>query len=360
MNLRQLSEKLGLSQTTVSRALNGYPEVKEETRRKVIEAAARYNYHPDTRAQSLATGRAKAIGHVIPHSTKHEMVNVVFADFIAGAGETYAANGYELIMSMVSDEDEAKAYRTLAQKRSVDGVIVHGPTLNDPRIALLQEIGLPFVVHGRSSEVPHEYSWLDVNNTRALERATEFLIDLGHRRIALINGLESMDFALRRRRGYLNALETAGIAADPKLMSSAEMTEPYGYTMAQKMLDGQNPPTAFIASSIVIAMGVRRAIEERGLTLGKDISIICFDDAISYFPNGDGEPIFTATRSSVREAGRRAAEILLDQINDPTRKSRHELWEAELVVGRSTGPAPTTTPAQSPPQAAAGAPAPRT
>lgn len=340
MNLRELSEKLGLSQTTVSRALNGYPEVKEETRRKVIEAAARYDYHPDTRAQSLATGRAKAIGHVIPHSTKHEMVNVVFADFIAGAGETYAANGYELIMSMVSDEDEERAYRSLSRRRSVDGVIMHGPTLRDGRIHLLNELRLPFVVHGRSTEVEDSYAWLDVNNRRAIERATEFLIDLGHRRIALINGLERMDFALRRRRGYLSALEAANLPVDEALMRSAEMTEPYGHQSARGMLNSTSPPTAFIASSIVVAMGVRRAIEERGLTLGKDVSIICFDDAISYFPNGNREPIFTATRSSVRAAGRRCAEMLLAQIADPNAPVIQELWEAELVLGRSTGPAP--------------------
>jgi len=303
MNLRELSEQLGLSQTTVSRALNGYPEVSEATRQKVVAAAEAYNYHPNSRAQSLATGRAKAIGHVIPHSTQHEMVNVVFADFIAGAGETYSAHGYDLVMSMVSDEAEAQAYTSLARKGNVDGVIVHGPSRNDERIALLQELGMPFVVHGRSTQVTSDYTWLDVNNKRAIERATEFLIDLGHRRIALINGLERMDFALRRRQGYLAALEAHDIPADLSLMRSSEMTEPYGHSSAREMLQAEKPPTAFIAASIVIAMGIRRAVEECGLTIGKDVSIICFDDVISYFPNGDKEPIFTATRSSGSSTG---------------------------------------------------------
>ena len=84
--------------------------------------------------------------------------------------------------------------------------------LNDTRIPLLTEIGLPFVVHGRSSEATLPYAWLDVNNRRAFERATEFLLDLGHRRIALINGREGMDFAFRRRHGYVNALAARGIA----------------------------------------------------------------------------------------------------------------------------------------------------
>ena len=339
MNLRELSLKLGLSQTTVSRALNGYPEVSESTRLKVIAAAQAHNYLPDARARSLATGRAKAIGHVIPQSTKHEMVNVVFSDFIAGAGETYERHGYDLVMSMVSDSAEDQAYRNLARKRNVDGVIVHGPIQDDPRIALLQKLNLPFVVHGRSSLVTAEYSWLDVNNKRAIERAAEFLIDLGHHRIALINGLERMDFALRRRSGFVSALTAHGITPDTTLMRSAEMTEPHGYDSASQMLDTSDPPSAFIASSIVVAMGVRRAIEERGLVMGQDVSIICYDDMVSYFPNGDGEPIFTATRSSVRAAGRRCAEMLLAQIETPDQPAQQELWEVELVVGGSTGPA---------------------
>jgi LacI family transcriptional regulator len=340
MNLRELSTILGLSQTTVSRALNGYPEVNEATRQKVIAAAEVHHYHPDARARSLATGRAKTIGHVIPQSTEHEIVNVVFSDFIAGACETYRQHGYDLLMSTVADNDEAQVYRAMARKRNVDGVIVHGPSSNDPRIDLLRELKLPFVVHGRSSDVSADYNWLDVNNKRAIERATDFLIDLGHRRIALINGLEYMDFALRRRAGYIASHENHAISIDKALMRSAEMTEPYGYASALEMLSSDTPPTAFIASSIVIAIGVRRAIEERGLMMGKDASVICFDDSISYFPNGDREPIFTATRSSVRKAGLRCAEILMAQIEQPDSPTAHELWEAELVLGQSTGPAP--------------------
>ena len=343
MNLRELSEQLGLSQTTVSRALNGYPEVSEATRKRVQDFAERHNYRPSQKAQSLATGRSMQIGHVIPFSTQHEMVNVVFSDFIAGAGEVYSRHGYDMRLSVVNDQDEVQAYSELAQKGAVDGVIVHGPTPNDPRIALLQKLDMPFFVHGRATDVGTDYNYLDVNNTRAFGRATEFLLDLGHRRIALINGLERMDFARRRREGYEDALRAAGIAPDPAIMRSDEMTEPYGHAATKALLAIDDAPTAFIASSIISALGVRRAVEERGLTVGKDVSIICFDDAISYMPNGAGEPIFTATRSSVRDAGRRCAELLIGLIKDPNAGPVAELWEAELVVGQSTGPAPLST-----------------
>ena len=342
MNLKELSDILGLSQTTVSRALNGYPEVSEATRRKVQAAAAAHNYRPNTRAKALATGRAMAIGHVIPISTKHEMVNPVFADFLAGAGESYAKAGYDMHLSLVADDDQERAFRDLAAKRNVGGLIVHAPLANEPRIPLLREIGLPFVVHGRSSGETGPYAWLDINNRRAFSRATGFLCDLGHRRVALINGLEHMDFALRRRDGYVSKLVERGIAPDPALMHAAEMTEINGHHAARAMLERPAPPTAFLVSSMISAMGVRRAIEERGQAMGHDVSVIAHDDDLSYFKNSDGVdvPMFTATRSSVREAGRQAAEMLLDQISSPFDTPQTRLLEAELTLGRSTAPPP--------------------
>jgi LacI family transcriptional regulator len=338
MNLKDLANHLGLSPTTVSRALNGFPEVNEETRRRVTEAARRANYRPNARAKGLATGRAQAIGHVIPISARHEMVNPVFGDFIAGAGEVYARLGYDMILTLVPDDEQERAYREIRSKGNVDGVIVHGPSQNDPRIPLLLELGLPFVVHGRATGTGHAYSWVDVNNTRAFRRATDFLLDLGHRRIGFVNGLEFMDFAIRRRHGYVEALTARDLAHDPELMAQGEMTETHGHAAARRMLRLTAPPTAFLASSLLSAMGVRRAVEEAGLVMGRDVSIVTHDDDLGYLKNGDGEPIYTATRSSVHDAGRRAATMLVDLIGDPASGPRTELLDAVLVVGNSTGP----------------------
>ena len=344
MNLKELALKLGLSPTTVSRALNGYPEVNEATRERVMAAAKRHNYRPNLRAIRLATGRAMAIGHVIPVASKHEVVNPVFADFIAGAGETYSRNGYDMILSIVADEDEERAYFDLRARGTVDGIIVHAPKMNDARLPLLTELGLPFVVHGRATGTETPYSWLDVNNRRAFQRATEFLLDLGHRRIALVNGLEYMDFAIRRRTGYTAALASRGIELDPALMSSDEMTELRGYRSARDMLGRDDPPTAFMVASMISGLGVRRAAEERGLRLGRDLSVIIHDDELSYLRNGEDVPIYTATRSSVREAGRQAAEMLLDIIAHPETAPQQRLLEAELIIGQSTGPVPAKAP----------------
>ncbi|QJF51616.1 substrate-binding domain-containing protein [Roseobacter ponti] len=340
MNLKELSQQLNLSQTTVSRALNGYPEVNEITRRRVTDAAEKFNYRPNRRALTLATGKSMSIGHIIPVSRRNEIVNIVFADFIAGAGEVYSLNGYNMTLSVVPDAQEFEAYRTAAETGAVDGIILQSPTREDPRIPHLAALNIPFLVHGRATAIEQPYSWLDVNNLRAFEVLTGHLLSLGHRRIGFINGQERLDFALRRRAGYLSALKAAGVAADPDLMTTGEMSEQNGFAAAQAMLAGAHPPTAFITSSVVPALGVRRAAAEAGLRLGRDLSLACFDDDISFLPNGGARPVFTAMRSSVRDAGRRCAEMLIEQIRSPDGPPRTELWEAALVSGSSTGPCP--------------------
>jgi LacI family transcriptional regulator len=341
MNLKQLSETLGLSQTTVSRALNGYPEVNAETRLRVEAAAAKHGYRPNSRAKGLATGKSMVIGHVIPSSSRHEMVNPIFGDFVAGASKTYAEHGYDMMFTNADDTSIEAAYRNLFQRGAVDGVVLQGPKVNEPRIEVLTRMAVPFIVHGRSTGVQAEYDWIDVNNKSSFQRATQFLIDLGHRRIALINGLEDMDFAQRRRAGYLDALQQAGLTPDAALMRSAEMTEVYGHRETHQMLQIGEPPTAILASSMITAIGVRRALEEAGMQMGRDISVIAHDDDLSYLKNGQDVPIFTATRSSVRDAGEMAAAMLIQRIKSPAAPVQTRLLEAELVVGRSTGPVRT-------------------
>jgi LacI family transcriptional regulator len=337
MNLKELSNLLNLSATTVSRALNGYPEVNAETRARVVAAARQYGYAPNQVAKRLATGRALTIGHVIPLAG-HQMINPIFSEFIAGAGEAYSAGGYDMLVSIVPEAEEEEAYCAMTRHQKVDGVIVHGPKLLDPRIDLLRDLGVPFIVHGRDSRPELGYCWIDMNNRRAFLRATEFLLDLGHRRIALLNGLETMQFAHRRRRGYEDALGERGLAPDPALMRSADMMESYGHDEALRMMTDPDPPTAFLTASIMVAFGALRAIRELALEPGRDVSIVTHDDDMSFLQNSGAIPLFTATRSSIRAAGRRAAEMLIDRIENPRDESSSELWEADLTLGRSTGP----------------------
>ena len=337
MNLKQLSHQLGLSQTTVSRALNDYPEVSEETRKRVKLAARKHDYRPNTRATRLATGRAMTIGHVIPVNST-EAFNPIFGEFIAGANIAYSNRGYELLLSMVKEDSEESIYREIVSKGSVDGFIVHAPRVNDSRIKLLQELRLPFVIHGRDNSNTSAYSWIDMNNRRAFYQATKLLIDLGHKHICLVNGRETLNFALRRRQGYVDALGDENISLNPALMFSGDLTETNGYSAATQALALSVPPTAFLVSSYVGALGVRRAIHNAKLEVGSDVSVIIHDDELSYFQNYGDIPQFTATRSSVRDAGERAATMLLDIIDQPDKAPITELLEAPLTIGASTGP----------------------
>jgi LacI family transcriptional regulator len=337
MNLKQLADHLKLSPTTVSRALNGYPEVSEATRARVAKAARDLRYRPSHHAQRLAQGQSKTIGHVIPHS-QHTLLGAHFADIMAGASEACASLGYEMLFSMVDDADEEALYRDLATSGRVDGVILHGPLIEDRRIHLLTELQLPFVVHGRSSAIDLAYDWLDVNNLRAIQRATEFLLDLGHTQIALLNGIEHMNYAARRRRGFVNAFTLRGMTPSSQLMFTGELTEAYGYSVMGELMRSSKPPTAVVSSGILIAFGALRAAQAQSLSVGQDVSIVTYDDQLSYLQNSGDIPLFTSVRSSIKAAGRRIIEMLVERINNADGTTATELWEAELVIGRSTAP----------------------
>ncbi|MEM7242100.1 MAG: substrate-binding domain-containing protein [Pseudomonadota bacterium] len=338
VNLKTLSEQLGLSQTTVSRGLNGYPDVSETTRKRILEAAKKYNYSPNSRAKSLATGKSRTIGHVIPTNSQHEMVNPIFGDFVAGASTVYAENGYSMLLTRVPEDAEIDTYNRMKSSGAVDGIVLQGPSVDDKRIDFLRKLDIPYAVHGRSSGITSDYPWVDVNNRRAFQRATDLLLDLGHRNIALLNGLEVMDFAGRRKQGFIDAFKKRSIEASPDLIFSAEMTEAYGYKVTTEVLATGSPPTAFLSSSLITALGIRRAIEDQGLRMGRDISVVTHDDMLSYLPNGDSEPVFTATRSSVSLAGRILAQMLIEKIEEKSKGPDAHLLEAELVLGQSTGP----------------------
>ena len=337
MNLKELAQHLSLSPTTVSRALNGYPEVGDVTRQRVYEAAKRLGYRPNAHARKLATGSAHAIGHVFP-SDRTVTIDPLFADFISGASEIYESHGFDVMLHASGQEDDLSVYRRYAQAGAVDGVVVLGPQVDDPRIPLLQALKLPFLVHGRMGAVETGYAWMDIDNRGAFHRATKLLIDLGHRRIGLINAFENMTFAFHRRQGYENALQERGLGLDPQITSTGAMTEENGYRQTKRILQLANRPTALILGNMLLVSGAMRAIYEMGLGIGTDVSLIAHDDGLPFL-NADGlVPSLTTTRSSIRAAGSRVAELLLNIITDPEAEQPHELWTVDLIVRGSTNP----------------------
>jgi LacI family transcriptional regulator len=337
MRLKDLAEHLGLSQTTVSRALNGYPEVNEATRLRVAEAAARLGYRPNASALRLATGRSGAVGLVLRGADE---LGPHMSEFLSGLGGRLATEEIDILVTTVeSYQDEISAYRRLAASQKVDAVILHSPKLHDERAEVLMDLKLPFVLHGRING-DRPVAWLDIDNTGAVERATSHLLDLGHRRIALFNGVKGRTFAEHREIGYLAALSARGVPFDPALMSNSIFTDEVAFRLAQAMLELKPRPTAFLAGSMMTALGIFRAIRQAGLALGKDVSMIAHDDVFPYLNADNMYPTMSTTRSSIRAAGTRIAELILQLLGGKPAEDIHELWPVELVLRESSGPAP--------------------
>src|SRR5690606_10944045 len=206
------------------------------------------------------------------------------------------------------------------------------------RAEVLTDLKLPFVLHGRTNgERP--VAWLDIDNTGAVERATSHLLDLGHRRIALMNGVRGRTFAEHREIGYLAALTARGVPFDPALMSNSIFTDEVAFRLAQSMLELKPRPTAFLAGSMYTALGIYRAIRQAGFTLGKEVSMIAHDDVFPYLNAYNMYPTMSTTRSSIRAAGTRIAELILQLLGGKPAEDIHELWPVELVLRESSGPA---------------------
>lgn len=337
MNLKELAKSLGLSQTTVSRALNGYPEVNESTRTRVREAATRLGYRANASARRLATGRAGAWGIVFsathgfgPHTS----------EFLGGLGQRLAADEVDVLVSTVdSEEDELAVYRRAVASKKVDGFILHSPRPDDARIGLLHELKMPFVLHGRS-EASAPVAWLDIDNSDVTARAAEKLIELGHRRVGLINGPPQLTFVQHRDEGYRRTLAAHGIAFDEGLVANGAFSDDVGFRLAQGMLARVPRPTAFLAGSMMTALGVFRAIRAAGLTLGREVSMIAHDDVFPYLNADTMVPTMSTTRSSIRAAGARIGDLALAVQSGTPPDELHELWPVELVLRESTGPAP--------------------
>ncbi|MCF3642709.1 substrate-binding domain-containing protein [Rhizobium sp. TRM95111] len=337
MNLKEFAAHIGLSQTTVSRALGGYPEVRPATRERVLKAAAEFGYQPNISAQRLATGRAGAIGLVFqgdgrfgPHAS----------EFLGGLSGRLQTDGMDILVATVeTQEAELAAYRRFAASRRVDAVIVHTPTLRDRRIALLQELDLPFVVHGRSAAA-RPFAYLDIDNYGAIAAAARHLLDLGHRRIALINGYVENTYARDREQGFRDALEGAGIRPPPTLLAYGAFTDEAGFRTMQRFLALPEPPTAVIAGSMMSALGAMRAVRIAGLSVGRDISLVAHDDVFPYLSPDNLVPTVSTTRSPMRAAGERMADMVLKLLQGTPPEALQEVWPVELVIRRSTERAP--------------------
>ena len=337
MNLDQLAERLGLSKTTVSRALAGYADVSAKTRERVEEAAKAHGYQPNPLAQRLRSGRLDTVGLIIS-SDLRPFGDAFFVDQVTRLSRTLADHGLDLLLSAADPGDaELAALKRMVGGRRVDAMIVVRTRRRDPRVDYLLDMKIPFVCHGRTEHV-RGYAFVDMDGEAAGRMATERTIALGHRKIAFIGPPSSkLTFAWHRRTGYVEALGAADLPVRQALLLEGEGGVAFGEAATGCLLNLDEPPSAIVCATDLEAMGALRAIADAGLAAGQDISVIGHDD----LPEASRtHPPLATIRQPHAAVGTRLAEIVsrLTKGDDP--EDHQEIWQPKLIMRPSLGEAP--------------------
>lgn len=336
MNLKELSDHLGLSKTTVSRALNGFSDVSEDTRIRVVEAARRFDYTPNASARRLATGRSGAFGVVVPGGAG-DLADPLFCEFLAGLADGAGRGERDLYVNATFDGEEA-GYRRLARAKAVDVMILANLRVEDLRVRLLSHLGLQAVAYGRTAG-SHDYAHLDLDHEGGVRRAVDLLVGLGHRSIALVNGPSELSVSEQRLVGWHGALARHGLAADGRFQAMGPASEDHGYRTVRRLLALGEPPTAIVCASMFLASGCCRAIRDCGLSIGRDVSVVAHDDGLPAIRPESFEPALTTTFSSIRAAGARVAELAAAVADGAEPADLAEVWPIDLIF-RDSAQAP--------------------
>ena len=335
VTLKTLAADLGLTEATVSRALNDYDDIAEQTRLRVQKAALVQGYSPNPAARRLARGTAEVAAYLMPAS-QHGVYDSFIGQLLQGLSESLSKRKWDLlVMQSPAAEDEADAIQKLARSGTVGGVVLSRPYKVDKRIKLLQDARIPFVVHGRSSDCS-DYAWYDVDNTKAFIDIVDHLVSLGHRKFGYIGAPSYLNFAHQRMQGVLQGIGHNGLSEADLLIEISEMTDLGGEQAASVMLDCDTPPTALICATDIQAIGALAALRSRGLRAGVDVSVIGYD---GLFIGKHSSPPLTTMAQPLAHSGRILGDMLLALIDGADPKSLQELRNAELVRRMSDGPA---------------------
>ena len=330
MDIRELSKKLKLSITTVSRALGGYSDVSEKTREKVIKLAKKYNYSPNPAASRLASGKSNTIGFVLPlyGLNSNSLNQTSFFDFIAGMTNKIHSENLQFFMMFVNNiEEEKKAYHKLIHVQKVDKLILHNLEKKDPRIRMLKKNKVKFVTWGRTQDLKN-YSWVDLDNEESVKIIMKYLVEKNHRNIAYINIVENYNFAYQRQQGYLKSLKKYKLKYNKKFYLSVKTESPeQSAVLIKKMLKNNPEISALVCSTEYSGVGAINACKELNKKIGKNISIISFDGPVVQSLTN---PSLTAISHPRKELGLKAIEMLLD-MDKKNYKHRNFLAKPQLV-----------------------------
>jgi LacI family transcriptional regulator len=332
--IRDVARRLNLSITTVSRALDGYADVAENTRRLVFQTAQEMGYSPNRAARQLRRQRAETLGYIIP-SVSAGFADPFFAEFIAGLGDEASAHNYDLLVTTASPASPAEkaAYQRWAQGGKVDGMVLNRIYLDDWRLRYLAGQGIPHVSLERSPSQP-DFVGIEADSYTGFLELLAHLVNQGHSRIAYIGGNAELKIDHDRYSGYLAGLGAVSILPDPVLVARANLTPQGGYQAAGHLLGLAAPPTAIVCVNDLTAIGAMHAAHERGLKVGRDIAIAGFDGIAD---SAHTQPSLTTLDIPVYNLARQLVIMLLALINGETLPDRQVKIQPILVIRASTG-----------------------
>lgn len=336
VTISDVAEALNLTKSTVSRAMNGYADISEATRLRVKRMAEQMNYQPLSHAQAIKTGRTRSLGFVL-QLADHDAQRPFLAEFLAGLSAGATAEGYTLtVASADSDAHLIETFRALLRDRKADGFILPRAMVHDPRVRVLRAGDVPFVLHGRQQNA-EGCCWFDIRGEEAIRDAVSHLAALGHRRIAFINGGAIYTYAQLRAEGFLTGMAQSGLEVDRAMMRKDAVTLEDGLAAARILLDHPSPPTAIVCAVDQVALGVYRAAAERGLVIGRDLSVVGYDGIRE---GAHAQPPLTTFAVDNRAAGSALATLLIRRIRGEPAEELRKTAPATFVNRGSTGPAP--------------------
>jgi len=329
--IADVARRAGVDRAVVSKVLSGdlTLRVREETRQRVKDAAAALDYRPNFHARGLARARAGAIALLVPSG------NPLIVPIIDGAEEVAQARG--MLLWTASHEGElTERYLRLLRSGAVDGALVAGLRAGYDADELFRDPRVPTLLVNRRSGGAER--WVILDDERAARLATEHLISHGHTRIGWAGGPAGVDTAERRQDGFRDAMAAADLWLDPSWLISADYTPEGGAAAVRRFLDSPEPPTAIVAADANEGLGAWHALHQHGLTVPGDVSLI----ALHKLPAEDYRlPAMTCVEMPLRELGRRAVELVLDE---PWDAPIHETLQETIRVspGATVAPPPAS------------------
>lgn len=336
VTIYDVSKRAGVALSSASAALNDRPGVSEATRERIRQAAHDLGYIPSLRGRSLSAGRAYAVGLVVQRDSDVLESDPFFGAFFSGIESVLATKGYALVLQMgTSAEDVAQRYHDLAANRRVDGVFLNELQLEDPRIPLLLELGMPTIaVNALPDASGAAFPTVRQDGVAAVRELVQHLASLGHRRIGHVTGPPEFVHSRERLLAWDRAVRDEGLEPGPLVIG--DFTYAGGQHAASGVLALDEPPTAVFCANDLSAVGFIRRAKDLGVEVPKDLSVVGFDNILlgTYT-----RPTLTTASTNPRLLAAHAAEMLLrliegDDVPDV------EIPPATIVVRESTGPVP--------------------